>query len=56
MQQIELKGFNSWVVKRAFRRYSTRFAAMAQNKLHGFFFTRFTVPLNLTGMNKSKYA
>ena len=30
-------------------------AAMVQNKLHGVF-TRFAVPLNLTGMNKSKYA
>ena len=29
---------------------------MLQNKLHCFFFTCFTVTLNLTRMNKSKYA
>ena len=33
----------------------TRFAEMVQNKLRGVFYP-FAVPLNLTGMNKSKYA
>ena len=43
-----LKGFDSWVVGC----YSTRFAAMLQNKFYVFFY-RFTVPLNRTGMTKS---
>ena len=55
MQQIKLKGFSSWGGKNAQHcRYSTRVAEMLQKKLHGFSFTRFTVPLNLIEITKRK--
>ena len=55
MQQIKLKGFSSWGGKNVQHcRYSTHVAEMLQKKLHGFFFSRFTVSLNLTGITKRK--
>ena len=54
MQQIKLKGFSSSGGKNAQHcRDSTHVAEMLQKKLHGFF-SRFTVPLNLTGITKRK--